>query len=169
MSAAEGLAEGKQSLSQTFNKLNHFRHTIMDFSMIFMAIGAVVAGAGPLVGILDPITPFIKMHFQGWLMAPDALSQFIPDAMSNLDAGTWFSGIDASSSMHNMHGMAAASVPDAMGHAAHSAGMMADTGFDQWVEGMSPEQLSAIKSEANGIYGMSLKDYHSANFMHHAP
>ena len=74
----------KETLSQKFNKLNHLRHTIMDFSMLFVAIGAVVAGAGPLVGILDPITPFIKMHFQGWFMAPDVLSNFISDAMSTL-------------------------------------------------------------------------------------
>lgn len=165
------MGQPKETLSQKFNKLNHLRHTIMDFSMMFMAIGAVVAGAGPLVGILDPITPFIKMHFEGWLMAPDVLSNFIPDAMTNLEAGTWASGIDPVS-MHDMHGAAgAASGAEAIGHAGHAAHMgleAQNAQFAQWVDGMSPEQLSEINAEARDIYGMSLSEYHRSNFLEHA-
>lgn len=161
------LGQPRETLSQKFNKLNHLRHTIMDFSMMFMAIGAVVAGAGPLVGILDPITPFIKMHFEGWLMAPDVLSSFIPDAMSNLDAGTWLSGVDPVP-MHAMHGMAGAATADAVGHAAHMGLEAQNAQFAQWVNGMLPEQLAEMKAEASDIYGMSLSEYHRANFLDHA-
>ncbi len=158
----------KETLSQKFNKLNHLRHTIMDFSMLFVAIGAVVAGAGPLVGILDPITPFIKMHFQGWLMAPDVLSNFVPDAMSNLSNGTWLSGIDAAP-MHEMHGMvSSAGAADTLGHAAHMGMEAQGAQFADWVNGMSPEQLSEISAEAKDVYGMSLSEYHRSNFLNHA-
>lgn len=161
-----GFEQPQQSLSQTFNNLNKLRHTIMDFSMLFMAIGAVVAGAGPLVGILDPITPFIKMHFQGWLMAPDVLADFVPNALDNLSTGTLLSGIDPVS-LHDMAGGAIGGA-DTLGHAAHLGLDAQNAQFADWVNGMSPEQLSEISAEAKDVYGMSLSEYHRSNFLDHS-
>lgn len=114
---AEAAAEGF-SLTNAFKKANHVRHWIMDISMALMAVTAVVATAGPMVGIFDPIGPFIKMHFAGFAGIGD-LFNFVPDAVGNLGDGVMLSDIPVNdAALHAGHSMP---TPDAISHFEHAA------------------------------------------------
>ncbi|MCB1784053.1 MAG: hypothetical protein KDI13_08645 [Alphaproteobacteria bacterium] len=149
------------SLTEAFQQANHLRHYIMDASMFLMAIGAAVTAAGPLVGIFDPITPFISMHFQGFQSAFDHLPTFFSNAWDNMQDGVLSSGIDIGMN-HLDHG-----VSGALGHAAHTGIDSQVSQFNSWTRGLSPAELADIKGEANDIYGMSLWDYFNTNFLQH--
>ncbi len=98
--AAKTASDG--SLSDTFNKVNHWRHVLMDISMIGMAIGAIVATGGS-AGFLDPLLGWAKMHFSG---IPDVLMsgpEFLTDAFEQASNGTWFTGLETD--MHSGHVM----------------------------------------------------------------
>ena len=86
-------AENKNwSLSEAFSKANHFRHFIMDLSMIGMAIGAVVATSG-VFGLFDPLWGFAKMHISGLPSLLDT-PNFLVGAFEQASNGTWFTGIE---------------------------------------------------------------------------
>lgn len=49
------------SLREAWSKANHWRHHLMDFTMLTMALGALVATGG-VTGLLDPVGIFLNMH-----------------------------------------------------------------------------------------------------------
>lgn len=144
------------SLTDTFKKANHWRHHIMDASMLLLAIGAAVTAAGPMVGIFDPITPFLKMHFEGFLMAPDILSDFIPDAFDNLGDGVLASGMDIGSA-HDMGGMAHGAMDMA-------SGMDMDAGFDDWLRNLGAS--GDLQDVLQQTEGQNLYDFWSQEYGH---
>lgn len=99
------------SIGETFNTVNHLRHTLMDLSMIGMAIGALVATGGA-TGFIDPVLGWLKMHVSG---IPDLFTsgpEFLSSAFEQAQDGIWFTGAEAD--MHSMHEM------DAIDHSAHA-------------------------------------------------
>lgn len=137
---ADAAAEGF-SLTNAFKKANHIRHWIMDISMALMAITAVVSVAGPMVGILDPIGPFIKMHFAGFSGIGD-LFNYAPDAIHNLGNGVLFSDIPVDpTALHASHGM-----PDVGSHFEHA---------------LSPPPVEQITSDAD-YFGTTAEEYGKA-------
>lgn len=112
------------SLSGTFNKLNHWRHILMDISMIGMAIGALVATGGK-IAFLDPFVAWLKMHFAGLAPLMNGLPEFLHQAGASAGQGVWYTGADAS--MHAMHGGAQMAHPATHG----AAGMAAYTATEQ--------------------------------------
>ena len=81
----------------------------------------------------------------------------LTDVVSNSFGGEFSANTLDAGSMHT----------DAAGHAAHVGVAEQFTQFDQWIQGLSPQDLAQIKEEASGVYGLSLKDYHQMNIMNH--
>ncbi len=112
------------SLSDTFKKANHYRHMLMDFTMITMAIGTVVATGG-MFGLFDPIGLFLNMH----IPSPSdigSIGSFVTDAFSNAANGTFITDA-ALTAPHAVHGVGAASHAVTAGavHTAHATGAVA--------------------------------------------
>jgi hypothetical protein len=109
----EASAEAKGGLKSAFQKANHWRHIIMDISMVGMAVGLIVASGG-MTGFLDPLWAFAKMHVSG---IPDLFTHgpaFLADAFNNAANGVWFTGAEVShTAMHG--GMAPTATHQAMG------------------------------------------------------
>lgn len=115
-------AASSDSLADKFKKANHYRHILMDISMIGMAIGGLVATAasGGTLAFLDPIGQWIGMHFSG-LGGYLQIGEFFNIAAESAQYGTYatdsFFTLD-----HAAHG--AHSVAE---HAAHIGGASSQT------------------------------------------
>jgi len=95
---AEAATADGFSLSKTFKRANHWRHILMDISMIGMAVGALVATGGAS-GFLDPIWGWMKMHVMGIPELFSSGGEFLSNAFEQATQGTFFTGVET-----NMHG-----------------------------------------------------------------
>lgn len=75
------------SLTETFSKVNHARHILMDVAMLSVAVGLVVSTGG-LSGIFDPIGLFAQMHIPS-MADLSAIGTFIGDAFTNAANGVF--------------------------------------------------------------------------------
>jgi len=88
-------------LSETFSKVNHVRHILMDVAMFTAAIGLVVSTGGA-AGLLDPVGIFLGMHIPS-MADIGAIGDFIGGAMENAAGGTFMTEA-VSLDPHAMHG-----------------------------------------------------------------
>lgn len=116
---------GDSGLKKAFKTANHIRHTLMDLSMIGMAIGALVATGGA-VGLFDPVIAFFKMHVSGIPALFTAGPEFLTDAFNNAMEGTFFTGTEATHHMA-MNDMGAMNPTSAQQGMADMYGSDADT------------------------------------------
>lgn len=110
-------APASGGLTSMFKKANHWRHTLMDISMLGMAIAGLVATGGA-TGFLDPVWAFLKMHVSGIIPLFQAAPGFLESAFHQAGHGVWFTGAQSAghSAMHagmSMGGMSAASAKTA--------------------------------------------------------
>jgi hypothetical protein len=75
------------SLSDTFAKVNHARHILMDVAMLTAAIGLVVSTGGA-AGLLDPLGIFMGMHIPS-MTDISAIGDFFGGAMESASSGTF--------------------------------------------------------------------------------
>lgn len=90
------------SLKDTFKKVNHWRHRLMDLSMIGMAIGGLVTTGGAM-GLLNPVLGWAQMHFSGLPALLFDGPEFLADAFSNAADGVFLT--DTAPDMSGMHDM----------------------------------------------------------------
>lgn len=94
------------SLSETFSKVNHVRHILMDVAMFTAAVGLVVSTGGVL-GLLDPIGVFLNMHIPA-MADLAAIGDFASNAFQSAAEGLFWT--DAAlmdpHSIHAAHGAA---------------------------------------------------------------
>lgn len=74
------------SLSDTFAKVNHARHILMDVAMFTAAIG-LVASTGGAAGLFDPVGIFLGMHIPS-MTDITAIGDFFGNAMESAGSGT---------------------------------------------------------------------------------
>lgn len=155
---AGGILDDKGfSLSEKFHTFNHVRHTLMDISMIGMAIAGLVA-TGSAIGFLDPIWAWMKMHVSG-IPGLAALPDFISAAGESLSDGAWFTGTEPVMD-HGTHG----------GEGAGGwHGGEADTDHTEThnqTHEPSPEQQADIERQADK-FGVSTEEYSDGWQPHH--
>lgn len=145
MASEEG---GGRSLTETFKKVNHWRHWLMDISMIGMAVGAVVASGGTF-GFLDPIASWMKMHVTGIPELLEHGGEFIEVASAQAGEGTWYAGTEIDhSAMHG--GGEVHHAPDVSGtskefsHAAHG-----QSATHEQVASLTPEDKAKVLGAAD--------------------
>ena len=89
----EGDMSENSSLSETFSKVNHARHILMDVAMLTMVLGSVatLVTTGIPVGPFDIAGMFASMHFPSVdnIMAIGDAFQGVADSAAN---GTWMTG-----------------------------------------------------------------------------
>lgn len=94
------------SLSETFSKVNHVRHILMDVAMFTAAVGLIVSTGG-VAGILDPIGIFLNMHIPS-MADIAAIGDFASNAFASASEGLFMT--DAAfmdpHSVHAAHGAA---------------------------------------------------------------
>ncbi|MAE50489.1 MAG: hypothetical protein CMH27_01625 [Micavibrio sp.] len=95
------------SLSETFSKVNHARHILMDVAMLSAAIGLVVSTGGA-AGFFDPVGIFLNMHVPA-MSDLAAIGDFFNGALDNAGNGTWMTDM-AFMDAHGAHA----------GHSAHA-------------------------------------------------
>ncbi len=139
------------SLSSTFNKLNHWRHNLMDFTMIVGAIGLVVASGGSM-GLLDPIGIFAQMHFPS-MESLAAIPDFLTGAFQSVADGTLLtSTASVAADPHAMHAVA-----ETAAHTVHAAAEAFTSEWDWFASLADPVRDQMITDAAT--FGMPLQDY----------
>ncbi len=95
---------GDSSISDTFNEINHWRHILMDFSMVGMAVGALVATGGAS-GFLDPIAGWAASHVTGIPTLLGGGQEFLASAFEQAADGVWYTGAETGMDHmdHSMH------------------------------------------------------------------
>ena len=149
-------------------------HSVMMWGHALLMLGMLfpmVASAAPLGA-----ATFGDMAVQGMHMVGDMFTGLLEnmsvfgDAVANGMDGSWAPTTWDAGSMHGTEHLAGAHDAAAgigAEHAAHGGTLASQSaGFDEWLQGMSGEELAAVKGEANSIYGMSLWDYYSQNHYH---
>ncbi|MFP4314508.1 MAG: hypothetical protein ACLFR0_09330 [Alphaproteobacteria bacterium] len=81
------MSDSKTSLRETFSKVNHARHILMDVAMMSAAIALVVSSGG-LFGIVDPIGVFLNMHVPA-MSDLAVIGDFTANAFNNAANGLW--------------------------------------------------------------------------------
>lgn len=93
------------SLSETFSKVNHAHHILMDIAMFSAAVGLIVSTGG-VAGILDPFGVFLNMHIPN-LSDLAAIGDFVSNAFQSAADGLFMTDaafIDPHS-VHAGHGV----------------------------------------------------------------
>lgn len=109
-------ADSGISLGDTFRTVNSFRHTLMDISMIGMAIGGIMASGGA-TAFLDPFIGWAQMHVAG---IPELITggpEFLSNAWEQAQNGVFLTAEGSGAAMMT-HGAGEHAM-----HAAHSAAM----------------------------------------------
>ncbi len=103
-----------------FHKFQHWRHRLMDISMLGLAVGAFAASGGT-TALLDPVMAWIKMHFVGLAPLLTDGPGFLSSAFQQASQGVWFTGAQANMAAMHAPAMGAAAAPAVMDHSMHMA------------------------------------------------
>lgn len=150
-------------------------HTILMLGMVLPMIAtAAPAGAATLGDLAVQSLHMVSDMITGLVEHVDVMGDVITNTFSgDIAANTLEAGAMDHGSMMTEHAAAghtgnhAMASQTAAGHAAHIGAEAQFGQFDQWLQSLSPSELSQIKEEASSVYGMTLKQYHEMNIMNH--